>query len=175
MLLYVTVIFKIFPNFRIRNIIYRQFSSVQSLSRVRLFVTPWIAARQASLSITNSRSSLKLMSIELVMPSSHLILCHPLLLLPPIPSSIRVLSNESTLFSSIFFFPMSDWRVFSSVGSNIQYLTVPVKVIQIWPFPFFQELISNQYESIKKTEMINFYFSEYSDFKPTTIGLTIII
>ena len=73
------------------------FSSVQSLSRVRLFVTPWITARQASLSITNSRSSLRLMSIESVMPSSHLILCHPLLLLPPIPPSIRVFSNESTL------------------------------------------------------------------------------
>ena len=71
--------------------------SVQSLSRVRLFVTPWIAARQASLSITNSRSSLKLMSIELVMPSSNLILRRPLFLLPPIPPSIRVFSNESTL------------------------------------------------------------------------------
>ena len=65
------------------------FSSVQSLSRVRLFVTPWIAAHQASLSITNSQSSLKLMSVESVMPSSHLI-CRPLLLLPPIPPSIRV-------------------------------------------------------------------------------------
>ena len=74
-----------------------QFSSVQSLSRVLLFVTPWIAARQASLSITNSRSLLKLMPIELVMPSSHLILCHPLLLLPQVPPSIRVFSNESTL------------------------------------------------------------------------------
>ena len=74
-----------------------RFSSVQSLSRVRLCVTPRIAARQASLSITNSRSSPKLMSIESVMPSSHLILCHPLLLLPPIPPSIRVFSNESTL------------------------------------------------------------------------------
>ena len=74
-----------------------QFSSVQSLSRVRLFATPWIAARQASLSITNSRSSLRLTSIESVMPSSHLILCHSLLLLPPIPPSIRVFSNESTL------------------------------------------------------------------------------
>jgi len=73
------------------------FSSVQSLSHVRLFVTPWIATHQASLSITNSWSSLKLMSNELVMPSSHLILCHPLLLLPPIPPSIRVFSNESTL------------------------------------------------------------------------------
>ena len=74
-----------------------QFSSVQSLSRVWLFATPWIAARQASLSITNSRSSLRLTSIESVMPSNHLILCRPLLLLPPIPPSIRVFSNESTL------------------------------------------------------------------------------
>ena len=74
-----------------------QFSSVQLLSRVRLFATPWITARQASLSITNSRSSLKLTSIESVMPSSHLILCRPLLLLPPIPPSIKVFSNESTL------------------------------------------------------------------------------
>ena len=74
-----------------------QLSSVQSLSRVRLFVTPWIAARQASLSITNSQSLLKLLSIESVMPSTHLILCRPLLLLPPIPPSIRVLSSESPL------------------------------------------------------------------------------
>ena len=73
------------------------FSSDQLLSHVRLFVTPWIAARQASLSITNSRSSLRLTSIESVMPSSHLILCCTLLLLPPIPPSIRVFSNESTL------------------------------------------------------------------------------
>ena len=74
-----------------------QFSSVQSLSRVRLSVTPWIAVHQASLSITNYRSLLKLMSIESVMPSSHLILCRPLLLMPPVPPSIRVFSNESTL------------------------------------------------------------------------------
>ena len=66
-----------------------QFSSVQLLSHVRLFATPWITAHQASLSITNSWSSLKLMSMELVMPYSHLILCRPLLLLPPIPPSIR--------------------------------------------------------------------------------------
>ena len=72
-------------------------SSVQLLSRVWLFATPWIAAHQASLSITNSRSSLRLTSIESVMPSSHLILCRPLLILPPIPPSIRVFSNESTL------------------------------------------------------------------------------
>ena len=74
-----------------------QFSSVQLLSRVRLFATPWIAACQASLSVTNSQSSLRLTYIESLMPSSHLILCHPLLLLPAIPPSIRVFSNESTL------------------------------------------------------------------------------
>ena len=86
-------------------------SSVQSLSRVRLFVTPWIAARQASLSITNSWSSLRLTSIESVMPSSHLILCHPLLLLPPIPPSIRVFSNESTL--------LMRWRKYWSFSFSI--------------------------------------------------------
>ena len=74
-----------------------QFSSVQLLSHVQLFATPWITACQASLSITNSWSSLRLTSIESVMPSSHLILYRPLLLLPPIPPSIRVFSNESTL------------------------------------------------------------------------------
>ena len=77
--------------------IYQEFSWVQSVSRVRLFATPWIAAHQASLSIINSRSSLRLTSIESVMPSSHLILCRPLLLLPPVPPIIRVFSNESTL------------------------------------------------------------------------------
>ena len=81
-----------------------QFSSFQSLSRVRLFVTQWIAARQASLSITNSQNLLKLMSIESVMPSSHLILCHPLLLLPAIPPSVR-------------YFPMS--QLFASGGQSI--------------------------------------------------------
>ena len=73
------------------------FSSVHSLSRVQLFATPWIAACQASLPITSSWSSPRLTSTESVMPSSHLILCRPLLLLPPIPPSIRVFSNESTL------------------------------------------------------------------------------
>ena len=73
------------------------FSSVQSLSRVRLFATPWTAAHQASLSINNSRSLLKLMSIESVMPSNHLILCHPLLLLPSIFPSIKIFSKESVL------------------------------------------------------------------------------
>ena len=74
-----------------------QFSSVQSLSRVWLFATPWMTARQASLSITNSQSLFKLMSIESVMPSNHLILCRPLLLLPAIFPSIRVFSSESVL------------------------------------------------------------------------------
>ena len=77
--------------------IYMYISSVQSLSRVQLFATPWIAACQASLSITNSQSLPKLMSIKALMPSSHLILCRPLLLLPLIPPSIRVFSNESAL------------------------------------------------------------------------------
>ena len=76
---------------------YHQFSSVQSLSYVRLFATPWTAARQAFLSITNSWSLLNLTSITLVMPSNHLILCHPLLLLPSVFPSIRVFSNESAL------------------------------------------------------------------------------
>ena len=79
------------------SLFFLSFSSVQSLSHGRLFAIPWIAAHKASLSITISWSSLKLTSIELVMPSSHLILCCPLLLLPPITPSIRVFSNESTL------------------------------------------------------------------------------
>ena len=93
-----------------------QFSSVQSSSRVRFFATPWIAAHQASLSITNSRSSPRLMSIESVMPSSHLILCRPLLLLLPIPPSIRVFSNESTLCMTLFKSLLTCWvshRTFS--------------------------------------------------------------
>ena len=76
---------------------YSERCSVQSLSCIRLFATPWTAARQASLSITNSRSIFKLMSIESVMPSNHLILCHPLLLPPSIFPSIRVFFNESVL------------------------------------------------------------------------------
>ena len=84
-------------NLKIKGLINIFRSSVQSLSCVRLFATPWTAARQASLSITNSWSLLKLVSIESVMPSNHLILCFPLLLLPSISSLIRVFSNESVL------------------------------------------------------------------------------
>ena len=79
------------------NIYAQVFSSVQLLSHLQLFVTQWTAACQASLSITNSQSLLKLMSIELVMPSNHLILCHPLLILPSIFPSIRIFSSESVL------------------------------------------------------------------------------
>ena len=79
------------------GVVMYQFSSVQSLSHVRLFATPRIAAGQASLCITNSWSSLKFMSFESVMPSSHLMLCYPPLLLPPIPPVIRIFSSESTL------------------------------------------------------------------------------
>ena len=88
---------RINKNPHLDTVLWNSVSSVQSLSRVWLFATPWIAAPQASLSITNSRNSLRLTSIESVMPSSHLILCRPLLLLPPISPSIRIYSNESTL------------------------------------------------------------------------------
>ena len=84
-----------FHNWAFSNV--QSVSSVQSFSRVRLFATPWITAHQATLSITNSRSSLRLASIESVMPSNHLILGHPLFLPPPIPPSIRIFSNELTL------------------------------------------------------------------------------
>ena len=84
-------------NLELRSHVPTWFSSAQSLSPVQLFATPWIAARKASLSITNSRGSLRLTSIESVIPSSHLILCRPLLLLPPTPPSIRIFSNEPTL------------------------------------------------------------------------------
>ena len=91
--------------------------SVQSLSRVQLFATPWTAARQASLSITNSQSLLKLMSIELVMPSDHLILCRPLLLLSSIFHSIRVFSNESFLCIR---WPKY-WNISFSISSSNEY------------------------------------------------------
>ena len=88
---------KVSPGMTVEWQVSVQFSSVQSLSRVWLFATPWATAHQASRSITNSRSLPKLMSIELVVPSNHVILCHPLLLLPSIFPNIRVFSNESVL------------------------------------------------------------------------------
>ena len=101
-----------------------QFSSVQLLSRVRLFMTPWTAAQQACLSITNSCSLLKLMSIELVMPSNHLILCHPLLLLPSIFPSIRVYSNESALHIR--------WPTYWSFSYNISPSNEHPGLISFW-------------------------------------------
>ena len=97
--------------------VYLEIISLQSLSRIRLFATPWTAARQASLSITNSQSLLKLMSIESVMPSNHLLLCHPLLLLPLIFPSIRVFSNESVLHIR---WP-NDWSFSFSISSSNEY------------------------------------------------------
>ena len=95
-----------------------KFSSVQLLSHVRLFATPWTVAHQASLSMVNSQSLLKLMSIESVMPSNHLILCHPLLLLPSVFPSIRVFSNESTLHTR---WPKY-WHFSFSISSSSEYL-----------------------------------------------------
>ena len=148
-----------------------QFSSVQSLSHVQLFVTPWITARQATLSITNSQSSLKLMSIESVMPSSHLILCRPLLLLPPIPPSIRVFSNESTLRMRwpkywSFSFSISpskehprlisfrrDWLDLLAVQGTLKSLLQhhSLKVSILWHSAFFTVQLSHPYMTTGKT------------------------
>ena len=150
---------------------YLGFSSVQLLSRVWLFATPWIAARQVSLSITNSWSSLKLMSIESVMPSSHLILCRPLLLLPPIPPSIRVFSNESTLCMKwpkywSFSFNISplnehpglisfkiDWLALLEVQGTLRSLLQhrSSKASILWRSAFFTVQLSHPYMSTGKT------------------------
>ena len=147
------------------------FSSVQLLSLVRLFVTPWIAAHQASLSITNSQSSLKLMSIELVMPSSHLILCHHLFLLPPIPPSIRVFSNESTLhmrWPTYWSFSFSiipskeipglisfrmDWLDLLAVQGTLKSLLQHhnLKASILWHSAFFTVQLSHPYMTTGKT------------------------
>ena len=148
-----------------------QIRSDQPLSRVQLFATPWIAAHQASVSITNSRSSLRLMSIESVMPSSHLILCRPLLLLPPIPPSIGVFSNESTLhmrwpkywsfsFSTISFkeipglisFRMDWWDLLAVQGtlkSLLQHHSLKASIL--WHSAFFTVQLSHPYITTGKT------------------------
>ena len=149
----------------------QSFSSVQSLSRVRLFVTPWITTRQASLSITYSQSLLKLMTIESVPPSSHLILCRPLLLLPPIPPSIRVFSNESTLrmrwpkywsfsfstgpsneYSWLIFFRI-DWLDLLAVQGTLKILLQPhsSKGSILWHSAFFMVQFSHPYTTTGKT------------------------
>ena len=147
------------------------FSSVQSLSHVQLFATPWFTARQASLSISNFRSSLRLTSIESVMPSSHLILWHPLLLLPPIPPSIRVFSNESALrmrwpkywsfslsispsseYSGLISFRM-DWldllAVQGTVKSLLQHHSSKASIL--WCSAFFPVQLSHPYMTTGKT------------------------
>ena len=144
-------------------------SSVQSLSHVRLFATPLITACQASLPITNSWNLPKLMSIESVMPSSHLILCHPLLLLPPIPPSNRVFSNESTLrmrwpnYSSFILSISSsnehlisfrmDWldllAVQGTLKSLLQYHSSKASIL--WRSAFFTVQLSHPYTTTGKT------------------------
>ena len=142
-----------------------QFNSVQLLTCVRLFATPWTAAHQAALSITNSWSLLKLVSIESVMPSNHLILCHPLLLLPPIPPSTMVFSNESTLhmrwpkywsfslsispsneYSGLVSFRM-DWLDFLAVQGTLKSLLQlhSSKASILWCSAFFTVLLSHPY------------------------------
>ena len=141
-------------------------SSVQSLSRVWLFATPWIATCQASLSITNSRSPPKLMCIELVMPTSQLILCNPLLRLPLIPPSFRVFSNESTLrmrWPKYWSFSFSicpsnehpglvsfrmDWLEFLAVQGtlkSLQHHSSKASILQVCPFPVMNRRL---YESV---------------------------
>ena len=148
-----------------------QFNSVQSLSRVQLFATPWTAARQASLSITNSWSLHKPMPIESVMPSSHLILCHPLLLLPSIPPSIRVFSNESALsirlpkywsfsftispsneHSGLISFRMDWWDLLAVKGtlkSLLQHHSSKASIL--WCSAFFIVQLSHPYMTTGKT------------------------
>ena len=151
------------------------FSSVQSLSYVRLFVTPWTEAHQASLSITNSWSLPKLMSIESVMPSKHLILCHPLLLFPSIFSSIRVFSNESVLCIRwpkywSFSFSISpfneypglisfriDWLVLLAVQGTLKSLLQhhSSKASILWCSAFFIVQLSHQYMTTGKIIALN--------------------
>ena len=146
--------------------IYVLFSSVQSLSRVQLFEAPWTAARQASLSITNSRSLLKLMSIESVMPSNHLILCHPLLLLPSMFPSVRVFSNESALcikwpkywnfsispsneYSALISFRI-DWLDLQGIlKSLLQHHSSTASIL--WRSAFFKVQLSHPYMTTRKT------------------------
>ena len=141
------------------------FSSVQSLSCIRLFATPWTAARQASLSITNSRSLLKLMSIKSVMPFNHLILCRPLLLLPSIFPSIRVFSNESVLrirwpkYCSFSFSPSNeysglisfrmDWLDLLAVQGTLQHHSSKASILQ--HSAFFIAQLSQPFMTTGKT------------------------
>ena len=156
---------------RPRTNLYSQFSSVQSLSHVWLLATPWTAARHASRSITNSRSLFKLMSIESVMPSNHLLLCHPLLLLPSIFPSIRVFSNDSVVgirrpkyysfsfsispsneYSGLISFRM-DWldllAVHRTLKSLLQHHSSKASIL--WHSAFFIVQLSHSYMTTGKT------------------------
>ena len=124
--------------------------SVQSLSHVQLFATPWKAARQASLSITNSQSLLKLMSIELVMPSNHLILCHPLVFLPSIFPSIRIFSNESVLHIR---WPKY-WRCSFSISPSNEYSGL-ISFMMYWLDPF---AVQGTLKSLSNTTVQNHQF-----------------
>ena len=154
----------------------KPFSSVQSLSHVQLFVTPW-TARQASLSITNSQSLLKLMSIESVMPSNHLILCRPLLLLPSIIPSVRVFSTESVLYimwpkywcfrfntspsseySGLISFRM-DWLDLLAIQGTLKSLLQhqSLKASVLWCSAFFMVQLSHPYMTTGKTIALNIW------------------
>ena len=140
-----------------------QFSLVQSLSHVRLFATPWTAACQASLSITKSQSLLKLMSIESVMPSNHLILCHPLLLPPSIFPNIQVFSNESVLHISFSISPSNEYSglisfriiwldlftVQGTLKSLLQHHSLKASILQ--PSAIFIVQLSHPYMTTGKT------------------------
>ena len=149
-------------------------SSVQSLSRVWLFGTPWTAARQASLSITNSRSLFKLKSIALVMPANHLIFCHPLLLPPSILPSIRVFSNESVL--------LIRWPKYSSFNFSISPSNEYSGLIPLWltGWIFLQSkrlsrVFSNttvqkhQFFGVKLSSLSNSHIHTYKKFFTTQI------
>ena len=146
-----------------------QFSSVQSLSRVPLFTTPWTAARQASLSIINSQSLLKLMSIKSVMPSNHLILCCPLLLLPSIFPSIRVFSNESVLCIRwpkdwSFSFSISPSKEHSRLTSFRMDLLDFFAVQGCFPTPWFKSINSSVFNFLHSPTLtsINDYWKNHS-------------
>ena len=148
-----------------------EFSSVQSLSCVQLFTTPWLTARHASLSITNSRSSLRLTSVESVMPSSHLILCRPLLPPAPISPSIKVFSNESTLhmrwpkYWSFSFSISPSKEIPGLISFRMDWLDLPVvqgilksllqhhssKALVLWRSAFFTVQLSHPYMTTGKT------------------------
>ena len=144
-----------------------QFSSVQSLSSVWLFATPWIVARQASLSLTNTQSSLGLTSIESMMPSSHLFLCRPLLLLPPIPPSMRVFSNESTLhmrwpkYWSFSFSIIPSKEIPGLISFRMDWLDLlSLDMVFLWYSPF--QWLEQPFNQLGKPEFKNTFDMSFS-------------